>query len=122
MEAEEDRRFSFEVWGAMAPGWERWRAQLEGALSPVRQWLVSELAPGPGAAVLELSADPGDTGFAAAAALGENGRLISTDFSPARLGSLVRGRTPSHRRDVLRPHGRGGRRGTQARVRRSQPR
>jgi SAM-dependent methyltransferase len=82
MEAEEYRRFSFEVWGAMAPGWERWRAHLEHALSPVRQWLVSELAPGPGDTLLELSAGPGDTGFAAAAALGEKGGLISTDFSP----------------------------------------
>jgi SAM-dependent methyltransferase len=82
VEAEEYRRFSFEVWGAMAPGWERWRGHLAHALSPVRQWLVSELAPAPGDTVLELSAGPGDTGFAAAAALGENGRLISTDFSP----------------------------------------
>ena len=43
MEAEEYRRFSAEVWGAMAPGWERWREHLVHALSPVRQWLVSEL-------------------------------------------------------------------------------
>jgi SAM-dependent methyltransferase len=32
--------------------------------------------------VLELSAGAGDTGFAAAALVGERGRLISTDFSP----------------------------------------
>jgi SAM-dependent methyltransferase len=82
MDAEDYRRFSLEVWAAMAPGWERWRAHLEQALSPVRQWLVDELAPGPGDTVLELSAGPGDTGFAAASALGESGRLISTDFSP----------------------------------------
>jgi SAM-dependent methyltransferase len=85
MEAEEYRRFSLEVWEAMAPGWERWRAHLERALSPVRAWLVSELAPSPGETVLELSAGPGDTGFAAAAALGVSGRLISTDFSPEML-------------------------------------
>jgi SAM-dependent methyltransferase len=83
--AEEYRRFSAEVWGAMAPGWERWRGHLAHALSPVRQWLVGELAPGPGDTVLELSAGPGETGFAAAAALGEDGRLISTDFSPEML-------------------------------------
>ena len=75
------RRFSLEVWTAMAPGWERWRAQLEHALSPVREWLVSRLAPGPGETVLELSAGPGATGFLAASALGASGRLISTDFS-----------------------------------------
>jgi SAM-dependent methyltransferase len=85
MEAEEYGRFSLEVWDTIAPGWERWRAHLENALSPVRQWLVRELAPEPGDTVLELSAGPGGTGFAVAAALGENGRLISTDFSPEML-------------------------------------
>jgi SAM-dependent methyltransferase len=73
---------SYEAWQAMAPGWERWRALLEQALAPVREWLITELAPRPGDTVLELSAGPGDTGFAAAAILGERGRLISTDFSP----------------------------------------
>jgi SAM-dependent methyltransferase len=82
VEAEEYRRTSFEAWEAMAPGWERWRAQLEEALTPVRTWLIRELAPQPGDTVLELSAGPGDTGFAAAALVGERGRLISTDFSP----------------------------------------
>jgi ubiquinone/menaquinone biosynthesis C-methylase UbiE len=66
----------------MAPGWERWRAQLEAALAPVRGWLIGELGPLPGDTVLELGAGPGDTGFAAAALVGERGRLVSTDFSP----------------------------------------
>ena len=82
MEPEDYRRTSYEAWEAMAPGWERWRAQLEQALAPVREWLITELAPRPGDTVLELSAGPGDTGFAAAAIVGEQGRLISTDFSP----------------------------------------
>lgn len=66
----------------MAPGWERWRAQLETALAPVRHWMIRELAPRQGDVVLELAAGPGDTGFAAAAHVGERGQLISTDFSP----------------------------------------
>jgi len=82
MEPEDYRRTSYEAWEAMAPGWERWRAQLEEALAPVRKWLITELAPRPGDTVLELSAGPGDTGFAAAGIVGERGRLISTDFSP----------------------------------------
>jgi SAM-dependent methyltransferase len=77
------RRTSLEVWGAMAPGWERWRAQLQEALTPVREWLIAELAPQPGDTVLELGAGTGDTGFAAAAFLGGRGRLISSDLSPA---------------------------------------
>jgi SAM-dependent methyltransferase len=71
-----------EIWAAMAPGWERWRAQLADDLTPVREWLIRELAPNPGATVLELGAGTGDTGFAAAAIVGDNGRLISSDFSP----------------------------------------
>ena len=82
-ESDRQRRTSFDVWEAMAPGWERWRAQLARALTPVREWLVAELAPQPGQTVLEIGAGAGDTGFAAAAILGEQGRLISSDFSPA---------------------------------------
>jgi ubiquinone/menaquinone biosynthesis C-methylase UbiE len=76
------RRTSHEVWEAMAPGWERWRAQLADALTPVREWLIGELGPRPGETVLELGAGTGETGFEAAAILGDDGRLISTDFSP----------------------------------------
>ena len=76
------RRTSHEIWRAMAPGWERWRGQLEEALTPVREWLITELRPQPDDTVLELGAGPGDTGFAALALVGERGRLISTDFSP----------------------------------------
>lgn len=82
MDVEDYRRTSQEVWKAMAPGWERWRAQLGEALTPVREWLIGELGPQPGETVLELGAGVGDTGFEAAAILGEGGRLISTDFSP----------------------------------------
>ncbi|MGH2714346.1 MAG: class I SAM-dependent methyltransferase [Thermoleophilaceae bacterium] len=81
-DVEDYRRTSHEVWNAMAPGWERWRAQLAGALTPVREWLISELGPKPGETVLELGAGTGETGFEAAALLGDDGRLISTDFSP----------------------------------------
>jgi SAM-dependent methyltransferase len=81
VEAGDYRRASREVWEAMAPGWERRRAELAEALLPVREWLIRRLAPQPGEVVLELGAGPGDTGFAAAAIVGERGRLISSDFS-----------------------------------------
>jgi SAM-dependent methyltransferase len=82
VDVDDYRRTSHGVWEAMAPGWERWRAQLADALAPVREWLIRELGPEPGETVLELGAGTGETGFAAAAILGDNGRLISTDFSP----------------------------------------
>jgi len=53
--------------------------------APVTDWLVRELAPQPGQVVLELAAGQGDVGFAVAALLGENGRLIVSDFSAAML-------------------------------------
>ena len=82
MEPDEYRRTSLQTWEAMASGWERWRVETEATSAPVREWMLEALAPRPGDTVLELAAGPGDTGFAAAAILGEHGRLISTDFSP----------------------------------------
>jgi ubiquinone/menaquinone biosynthesis C-methylase UbiE len=82
---ERQRREVYEIAEAIAPGWERWRARIEETTAPVREWMIQELAPRPGNTVLELAAGAGDTGFEAAAIVGEHGRLISTDFSPAML-------------------------------------
>jgi ubiquinone/menaquinone biosynthesis C-methylase UbiE len=83
MGRDDQRRMLREVAETVAPGWERWRAFIEGAVAPVRGWMITELAPRPGDTVLELAAGAGDTGFAAAAIVGARGRLISTDLSPA---------------------------------------
>jgi ubiquinone/menaquinone biosynthesis C-methylase UbiE len=87
---EEQRRQTYEIAEAIAPTWEARRAYLEDVLAPVRQWLLTELAPRPGETVLELAAGVGDTGFEAAATLGERGRLFSTDFSPAMIEAARR--------------------------------
>jgi hypothetical protein len=52
----EYRRTSYGASQAMAPDWEHWWAQLEKAMSPVRNWLIGEFAPRVGDTVLELSA------------------------------------------------------------------
>ena len=70
---------------AIAPGWERQRPFIEETTAPVRDWMIGALAPQPGQTVLELAAGAGDVGFATAARLGEAGRLITTDVSPAML-------------------------------------
>jgi SAM-dependent methyltransferase len=81
----EQRRVRLENWAAMAAGWEREREQRTRVAAPVTNWLVRELAPDPGDVVLELAAGQGDVGFAIAPLLGESGRLIASDFSPAML-------------------------------------
>jgi SAM-dependent methyltransferase len=82
VDRDEYRRASFENWQTLAAGWERRRAYIESGSALVAEWLIRELAPQQGETILELAAGPGDTGFAAAPLIGEEGRLISTDFSP----------------------------------------
>jgi SAM-dependent methyltransferase len=83
MDREEQRRQSYEAWERMAAGWERALARIEASATPVREWLLRELAPRRGNVILDLAAGPGETGFAAAAAVGEHGHVLSSDRSPA---------------------------------------
>ncbi len=80
---DEQRQVRLENWAAMAAGWERAREEREEIAAPVTEWLVRELAPKPGDTVLELAAGQGDVGYEIAPIVGESGRLISSDFSPA---------------------------------------
>jgi SAM-dependent methyltransferase len=100
MDPDDYRRTSYETWGAMAPGWERRRDYIWETGRAVGEWMVRELDPKPGDTVLELGAGPGDTGFTAAALLGERGRLISTDFSPDMLEVARRRGTELGHRNV----------------------
>jgi ubiquinone/menaquinone biosynthesis C-methylase UbiE len=82
---DEHRQSVLAIAEAIAPGWERRRPFIEATTAPVCNWLVDALAPQPGDTVLELAAGAGDVGFAAAAHLGDAGRLLTTDVSPAML-------------------------------------
>jgi SAM-dependent methyltransferase len=77
----EYKRTSLENWQTMASGWGRRRADIEKGSRPVSEWMVEALDPQPGGTVLELAAGPGDVGYVAAQRLGDEGRLISSDFS-----------------------------------------
>lgn len=81
MSAQDYRQASLDVWTQMAAGWDRRRDWMWAASRQVGEWMVDALEPRPGETVMELACGLGDTGFAAAAALGDEGRLISTDFS-----------------------------------------
>jgi SAM-dependent methyltransferase len=83
MDLEEKRRERLANWARMAAGWERVREHREKAAAPVSEWLVRALAPRKGQTVLELAAGQGDVGYAVAPIVGESGRVISSDFSPA---------------------------------------
>jgi ubiquinone/menaquinone biosynthesis C-methylase UbiE len=84
------RHAIYEIAEAIAPTWERRRAEVEEVATPVREWMLRELRPGKGDTVLELAAGVGETGFEAAAVVGEHGRLITSDFSPAMLDAARR--------------------------------
>jgi len=86
VDREEYRRAALENWQTIAAGWERRREQIEKTTRPVTEWMVRALDPQPGDTVLELAAGPGDVGFAAAPLLGEDGRLVSSDFSSEMVG------------------------------------
>jgi ubiquinone/menaquinone biosynthesis C-methylase UbiE len=57
----------------------------------VSEWLVEHADPRPGQTVLELTAGTGETGFLAAARLGESGLLISSDLVPEMVAAARRG-------------------------------
>ena len=83
MDRDEQRRQSYEAWERMAEGWERALERIEASAAPVREWLLRELEPRRGDVVLDLAAGPGETGFGAAAHVGPEGRILSSDRSPA---------------------------------------
>jgi SAM-dependent methyltransferase len=87
---DEQKRLIYEIAEAIAPTWERRRADIEEVAAPLREWMLRELRLQEGDTVLELAAGVGETGFEAATIVGETGRLITSDFSPAMLEAARR--------------------------------
>ena len=81
MPEQEYRERSHEIWEEVAESWDRERQLLWSVSRRVGERLVDVLDPQPGEKLLELAAGTGDTGLRAAARLGDDGRLVSTDFS-----------------------------------------
>jgi SAM-dependent methyltransferase len=84
------RHAIYEIAEALAPTWERRRAEVEEVATPVREWMLRELRPQQGDTVLELAAGVGETGFEAATVVGQHGRVITSDVSPAMLDAARR--------------------------------
>jgi SAM-dependent methyltransferase len=83
IDLDEYRQRSLDAWDRFAENWDRERDFLWTATRPLGERLVERLDPQPGDTVLELAAGTGETGFAAAERIGDQGKLISTDFAPS---------------------------------------
>jgi SAM-dependent methyltransferase len=70
------------TWGLMAEGWEDRREWLMGITGLVNEWLVEKSDPQPGQTYLDIAAGTGDLGLMVAGRVGDEGRVISTDFAP----------------------------------------
>ncbi len=82
MDLQSYRETSLQTWGEMAPGWEDRREWLLGITGAINEWIVNQVDPQPGQTILDVAAGTGDLGFAAARRVGEQGRVICTDFAP----------------------------------------
>ena len=82
MDLAEYRQVNYDTWQRMAPAWERERDWIWKFTRQVSENMVSRLDPQPGQVLLELACGTGETGFSTTALLGEEGRLIATDFAP----------------------------------------
>jgi SAM-dependent methyltransferase len=77
------REQSLETWEGMSRGWERRNDWMVAVTGSVNEWILARADPQPGETILDLAAGPGDLGFRVAEAMGETGRVLSTDFAPA---------------------------------------
>ncbi|MGH2735677.1 MAG: class I SAM-dependent methyltransferase [Actinomycetota bacterium] len=73
---------ALQAWDGVAAAWERHADRIQAQTAPVTKWLAATLDPIRGQTVLELAAGPGDVGVTIGRGLGNEGRLISSDFAP----------------------------------------
>jgi len=76
------RQNSLESWGEMATGWEDRREWLMGITGLVNDWLVEKADPKPGQTFLDVAGGTGDLSLLVSDRVGEQGRVIYTDFAP----------------------------------------
>jgi SAM-dependent methyltransferase len=90
VDLDEYRKVSLETWDTLAPNWESERDFFMAATGDVSRLLVERVDPQPGDTVLDIAAGTGDTGFLAAERIGDEGRLVSTDFAPGMVEAAQR--------------------------------
>jgi len=82
MDLDEYRKRSLDSWERFAPNWEDERDYVVERTQPVYDALLARLDPQPGETILELAGGTGDLVPALAERVGEQGRVIYTDFAP----------------------------------------
>ncbi len=72
---------SLQSWSAVAPDWGELIADVDRQLGSAATWMIEAVSLRPGERVLELAGGPGTVSLMAAAAVGEQGQVICTDFA-----------------------------------------
>lgn len=79
-----------DAWDARADRWDSWAAMVEDWFAPVTRALLDGVQLAPGDRVLELAAGSGGFTRALAQAVGDRGRVISTDSGPRMVALTAR--------------------------------
>jgi ubiquinone/menaquinone biosynthesis C-methylase UbiE len=90
MDLAEYRKVSHDVWERLASGWDSWTDVIVEQSGVATEQMVAALSPKPGETILELASGAGVGGFAAAAVMGGEGRLIMTDFAEHMVDAMRR--------------------------------
>jgi ubiquinone/menaquinone biosynthesis C-methylase UbiE len=70
-------------WEVAAPAWHRWGPFLESWLGAATERMLDAAGLAPGSQVLDVAAGAGGQSLAAARRVGDSGRVVATDISPA---------------------------------------
>jgi ubiquinone/menaquinone biosynthesis C-methylase UbiE len=82
VDLEEYRQHSLESWDQIASGWEARREWLMSMTGVANDWVVRNADPRPGQTYLDVAGGTGDLSFLVAERVGDEGRVIYTDFAP----------------------------------------
>jgi SAM-dependent methyltransferase len=82
MDVDEVRARSLDSWGRFASNWDEERDYVTAKTQPVYDALLERLDPQPGETILELAGGTGELTLAIAERVGDEGRVIYSDFAP----------------------------------------
>lgn len=79
-----------EMWDSVAGAWERNAAFVDGHMAAATAAMLDAARIAPGDALLDVGSGPGGAGLAAAARVGESGRVVLSDVAPAMVEAAAR--------------------------------